>query len=187
MIRNHEGGTSRLAAIAIGGLVVAGLIVALAIVLDGQAARSVNGVGGILWLASAGVLVGQLRREAGVLRAFAIAALLTLVLTALFPPSAAVPAIVGFGVAGAVMALWKGGSIAWAALLPALWLPMHLVIAVVRSLVSAAFGSGAHLRTDPPPTAALVPLLMVVAALAGGWLVSALATRLPPESSRPAR
>lgn len=187
VIRKQGGRTSRLAAVAIGGLLVAGLIVALAIVLHGQAARSINGVGGVLWLASAGVLVVQLRREIGALRGFAIAAVLTLVLTALFPPSTAIPAIVGFGAGGAVMALWKGGRVAWAALLPALWLPMHLVIAVLRAVVSATFGSGAHLRSDPPPTAALVPLLMVVAALAGGWLVGGLATRLPRASSRPAR
>ena len=168
---------------AIGGLVLAGLIVALAIVLDGQAAKPVNGVGGVIWLICAGVLGARLWREPRPIRTVGVAALLTLVLTALFPPSTPLPAVLGFGVGGAAMALWKDGRVAWAALLPALWLPMHLIIAVVRAVVGALLGSEEHLRTDPPPTAALVPLLMVLAALIGGWLVGWVSQRRGRRSS----
>jgi hypothetical protein len=96
-----------------------------------------------------------------------------LALVLLLKPSNLTWAIVGFAIGGAATAfLVSNRSYDWALLLPALWLPVHLLVAISRALVRALTGGETAVRSDPPPTAALVPFAMVVSALAGAWLVN---------------
>lgn len=154
------------------GLVLAGALVGLAIAADGAVARAVNGVGGLLWLGSLGVLAWSVRREPG--RVVGAAAVLgaALALTFLVRPSELVPATLGFAVGGALVAgAARRRELVWALLVPAAWLPVHLGVAVGRAVVRSLTDGTPAVRTDPPPTAALVPLAMVLAAGLGGLAV----------------
>ncbi len=162
-------------------LLLAGVIVGFAIAADGAIARSLNGVAGIAWIAAAVMLVrSQKGRPAFATRLVGVVALgafLVLVLK----PSNLLWALVGFGAAGVVIAiaLPKAGVV-WAKILAALWLPEHLGIAVVKAIVRELRDQPARVRTDPPPTAALVPLAMIAAAWGAAWLVTQYrARRLP--------
>jgi hypothetical protein len=154
------------------GLVLAGALVGLAIAADGALARAINGVGGLVWLASLGVLVWSVRRAPGrVVGAVAVLGV-ALALTFLVRPSELAPATVGFFVGGAlVAAAVRRRELVWALLVPAAWLPVHLGVAVGRAVVRSLADGAPAVRTDPPPTAALVPLAMVTAAGVGGLAV----------------
>jgi hypothetical protein len=103
---------------------------------------------------------------------FAVVAVESLALVLLVKPSDLLWAAIGFAAGGAAIALLASGrQYDWALLLPALWLPVHLLVAISRALVRALTGGEAAVRSDPPPTAALVPCAMVLSALAGAWLV----------------
>ena len=161
-------------------LVLAAAIVGLASALDGTAARLLNGVGGLCWLAAAALLARSLRRARERRLSLAVVAVAVLVLALAVRPSDLPASLVGFSVAGALVAVVaRHHPLRWALLVPAAWLPAHLAIAILR-----AFRDGTRtVRTDPPPTAALVPLSMVLAALAAAWLVDrrrqAIASRPP--------
>ncbi|MGN6032719.1 MAG: hypothetical protein ACTHQE_13780, partial [Thermomicrobiales bacterium] len=71
----------------------------------------------------------------------------------------------------------KADPILWAKLIPGLYLPMHIGTAVLKAVGRSALGMEASIRSEPPPTAAVVPFVMVVAAVAGGFLASALRER----------
>ena len=169
------------AAAAPGGLLIlAAAIVGLAIALDGTAARLLNGVGGLCWLAAAALLARSLRRDRERPIPLALAAVAVLTFALAVRPSDLLASLVGFSVAGAlVAAVARRHPLRWALLVPAAWLPAHLAIAILRALRDDA----GTVRADPPPTAALVPLSMVLAALAAAWLVDrrrqAIAARLP--------
>jgi hypothetical protein len=60
----------------------------------------------------------------------------------------------------------------WALLAPAIYLPVHLVIGIGRAMVTDG-----GVRPDPPPTAALVPLAMLLGALVGGMVGAAVLRR----------
>ena len=157
-------------------LLAAAALVGVAIAAEGAVARGLNGVGGVGWLVAAVLLTRSLlierRRGFAVVAVVGVAAVLALVVR----PSNLVAAIVGFFVAGALVALaGRDRPVHWALLVPALWLPLHLVIAVGRAIGDG----GGRVRTDPPPTAALVPLAMVLAAAAGGWVVGRIARSRP--------
>jgi hypothetical protein len=167
-------GPTRAVAMAAVGLVGAGLLVALAIALDGRAARGVNGVGGLLWVGSAVVLLRALRSEGRRWWIGAGAALVAaLVLSTSVDAGSLAATMPSFALAGAAVALVAGWRAAWALAVPALWLPVHLLTAVLPVVLSGGDGAG-DVRTDPPPTEALVPLSMVLAAGVGGLLVAAL-------------
>lgn len=146
------------------GLIVAGLVVALAIVLGGSAARALNGVGALIWIGSGVVLAVSLPRPERLPLAWVAAIVTGGLLGAVIRPSTFAVSIAGFAIAGAVVVL-LGGDLTggWALLVPAIYLPVHLAIGIGRALMR-----GSEMRVAPPPTAALLPLSMVIAALLAG-------------------
>jgi hypothetical protein len=93
-------------------------------------------------------------------------------------PSAIVPAMIGFVPAGFVLsALAPRAKLLWAALVPAWYLPAHIGTAVLKSAANSMLGNDAGLRTDPPPTAAIVPLVIIGCALGGGAIARHLLDR----------
>jgi hypothetical protein len=154
------------------GLIAASLVVAVAILADGAAAKTLNGLGGVLWIGSAVILVRSLKSSAQFSMWFAVIFVDCLLLVLLVKPTNLVWALIGFGLGGMLIGLLTGAqALNWAPLLPALWLPAHLLVAISRAVIRTIEGSEAAVRSDPPPTAALVPFAMVVASLAGAWIV----------------
>jgi hypothetical protein len=155
------------------GLLLAGAaaVVGVAIALDGTPARVVNGLGVLGWFAAGALLVRSLRRSRGRLVGAAATAAAVLVLAFVVRPSDLVAALVGFSLGGALVAtVARDAPLHWALLLPAAWLPAHVAVAIGRSVLAGA----TSVRTDPPPTAVVVPLAMVAAATAAGLLVARL-------------
>jgi hypothetical protein len=154
-------------------LVAASGIVALAIIADGQVARTVNGIGGILWLIAAFVLVKARRSAPQFLPKLLPCGALTLTLVLISKPSDYLAAIIGFGVAGAVVAASiRLNPVEWAQIVPAIWLPVHLGVAVGKAIYRAVRDLPNHVRTEPPPTSAFVPMAMVLAAWLGALAVT---------------
>ncbi|MCC2628119.1 MAG: hypothetical protein K0S14_1769 [Thermomicrobiales bacterium] len=159
--------------LAAAGLVLAAAIVGLAIVLGGPTARLLNPIGALLWLVSA-VLLGVSpppvqRPMLGWIAAIAGG----LVLGALIRPSGLIEVIVWFAVAGAAVVFAAEDRVgAWALLVPAIYLPVHLLIGIGRAILR-----NGGVRTDPPPTAAIVPLAMLLAAAAAGALIATIVRR----------
>jgi hypothetical protein len=157
--------------IGIVGLALGALLVGAAIVMDSDLGRAVNGVGGVLWFASTALLTLAAVRTRPPSWLWAALALVVITVAFIVKPSAIVPAMIGFVPAGfLVAALAPRARVLWAALVPAWYLPAHIGTAVLKSAVNSMLGNEASLRTDPPPTAAIVPMLMVACALAGGVL-----------------
>jgi hypothetical protein len=153
-------------------LVVAGVVVAGAILVGGQPARLLNGVGGALWVAAAVWMVASLRGERRWLPILAAALAAAAVMALIVRPGTYLEALVGFLVAGGAVALIaRPLGVHWALLAPALYFPLHIAVAVVRVVAS---GGARSVRTDPPPTEAFVPLAMIAAAALGGAVVSRL-------------
>jgi hypothetical protein len=155
------------------GLVVAAVIVGLAIVIGGATARILNPIGALLWVGS-GVFVARSLPAAERPVLGWIAALASgVVLGGIVRPGNLPEAVIGFGIAGLLSVLAAGDrSGVWALLAPSVYLPVHLAIGIGRALMQ-----GAGMRTDPPPTAAILPLAMVLAAAAGGAVGAALMRR----------
>jgi hypothetical protein len=150
------------------GLVVAGLVVALAIVVGGSASRALNGVGALIWVASGVILGMSLPRPERLPLAWLAAAVTGGLLGAVIRPSTFAVAITGFAIAGAAVVLLGGDRTgAWALMVPAIYLPVHLVIGIGRAIMR-----GSEMRVAPPPTAALLPFSMVIAALVAGGMAA---------------
>jgi hypothetical protein len=165
-------------------LTIASLIVAVAIVADGQVARTINGIGGLIWIGAALVLVRYVRSNASFGPLLTLAAFATLILVLFTHPSDYVSAALSFVIAGAVVGFAANAqSIVWSATVPALWLPIHLVVAIVKVLERAIRDRPASVRTEPPPTSALVPFVMVIAALLGGIAIQKWKARESPNRS----
>lgn len=159
-------------------LIAAGVVVGIAISLDGAVSRGFNGLAGILWFIAAASLAIENMKRPEAREVLPATILYCLVLVLAVRPSDLLWAAVGFSVAGGLIAFRAGRTPERAALLlPALWLPVHLAVAVVRAVIRAIENEPARVRTDPPPTAAIVPLAMIVAAYAGGWAVARYRTR----------
>jgi hypothetical protein len=158
-------------------LVAAALFVALAIDSEDGVARVLNTMGGILWLLSAWLLWRANARHAG--RSVPLVAATTaLVLVIALRPSNLIWAGVGFAIGGAIVALAVSGDRVRAALmLPALWLPVHLLVAITKVGIREIRDRPATVRTDPPPTAAFVPLAMVLASMFGAWAIGKIVER----------
>jgi hypothetical protein len=155
------------------GLTIAAGIVGLAIVIGGPAARVLNSIAALLWIASGVVLARGLPDAVRPRAGWAVALASGVGLAAVVRPGDLPAAIVGFGLAGLAIALSAGDrSGAWALLGPAIYLPVHLAVGVGRALLH-----GTGMRTEPPPTAAVVPLAMVLAAAAGGAVAAAIVRR----------
>lgn len=157
--------------IGIAGLALGALLVGVAIVMDSDVGRAVNGVGGVLWFASTVLLTLAAWRTRPPVWLWAVLALVVIAVAFVVKPSAIVPAMIGFVPAGLLLgAIAPKSKLLWAALVPAWYLPAHIGTAIATSAVNAMLGNEASLRTDPPPTAAIVPLVMVACALVGGVL-----------------
>lgn len=150
-------------------LAVAAGIVGVAIALDGTAARSVNGIGVLCWIVASVMIVRALRHATNRLRGTAATAIGVGVLSFVVRPSDLIAALIGFSVAGVLIALIvPDRPVQWALLLPAAWLPAHIAVAIGRSVLA----DSPSVRTDPPPTTVFVPLAMVLAATLGGYAVA---------------
>jgi hypothetical protein len=153
-------------------LIVAAIVVGVAIGMDSDGRRFVNGIGGILWLIGAFLIFTRSVASGASWRQIGLVIAVILVLSWLIRPTDPVWAVIGFGWGGVVVG-FSGRDLGskLGAMLGALWLPAHLLIAVVRAGIREVRDQPAALRTDPPPTAVLVPLVMVLAA----WIFAALA------------
>jgi len=155
------------------GLLLAAAIVGLAIVFGGSTARLLNPIGAVLWLVSAVLLGVSLPPAQRPMLGWAAAVAGGFILGALVRPSGLIEVIVWFALAGAVAVLAAADRVgAWALLVPAIYLPVHLLIGIGRAILR-----NGGMRTDPPPTAAIVPLAMLLAAAAAGAVVAAIARR----------
>jgi hypothetical protein len=174
-------------AIGIAGLALGALLVGAAIVMDSDLGRAVNGVGGLLWFASTALMTLVAVRGRPPAWLWGVLALVVVTVAFIVKPSAIVPAMIGFIPAGALLAaIAPKSKLLWAALVPAWYLPAHIGTAVAKSAVNSLLGNEASLRTDPPPTAAIVPLVMIGCALAGGALARHLQERRSRVGSRSA-
>ena len=155
------------------GFVLAAAIVGLAIVLGGTTARLLNPVGAVLWLASAILLASSLPSAPRPVPGWVAAIAAGAILGAVVRPGGLAEVILWFAAAGAAVVFAARDRVgAWALLVPAIYLPVHLSIGIGRAIVR-----NGGVRTDPPPTAAIVPLAMLLAAAAAGALVATIVRR----------
>ena len=153
-------------------LVAAAVVVGIAIGMDEDARRFVNGIGGLLWMIGAFLIITRSIAAGVTWRQVGLVLAVILVLSYLIRPTDPIWAAIGLGWGG-VVAGYAGGTAGsrLGAMLGALWLPAHLLMAVVRAGIRELRDQPASLRSDPPPTAVVVPLAMVLAA----WLFAVLA------------
>lgn len=160
--------------VAQGLIVLAAVLVGVAIILDSGLGRALNGLGAVAWVGGAALLLWSLRSEPQAKLLAGLALVAGVVLAVLVRPNDLVGALVGFGVAGVLVALVAPRQqMSWAMLVPALYLPAHLMVAISRSVLSGS----PSVRTEPPPTAPFVPLVMVLVAALVGWIVGAVRER----------
>lgn len=153
-------------------LAAATVIVGASILAGGEAGRVLNGVSGLTWFGAAGLLgVAAFRLRHG-WRVWAVAVAMTGVVAFVVKPSDLMLAIVGFGLAGAAMTVVAAPhGVLWAKFVVALYLPFHIGAAVGRAVYRSLSGSEAVIRSDPPPTAAMVPIAMLLAGLGGALMI----------------
>ena len=162
--------------IATGTLAVATVVVGASIVADGQLAKALNGIAGVTWFASSVMFILEGRRRGSSPLQWAGITALTAVVAFVVKPSDMVLATVGFVPAGFIAARVAGRNpLLWAKMIPALYLPLHIGTAVLKSVSRNALGIESSIRTEPPPTAAAVPAAMLAAALVGGFIARKLA------------
>jgi hypothetical protein len=169
-LSRNEPGSWRMAA---AGLILSAAIVGLAIVLGGTTARLLNPIGAVLWLVSAVLLGVSLPRARHQMLGWTAAVASGIILGALVRPSGLIEIIVWFALAGAVIVFAAADRVgAWALLVPAIYLPVHLLIGIGRAILR-----NGGVRTDPPPTAAIVPLAMLLAVGAAGAMAAKVVRR----------
>ena len=162
-------------------MIAASLIVGLAIATSGPLGKTVNGIGGILWIISAVAFGLRLKSTPNWVRNASIAFALTLTLVLLVKPTDLIWAAIGFTIAGMLLSFFVSERrLEWAGLMAAIWLPTHLLVAIVRVIERSIRDLPASVRTDPPPTTALVPFAMVVCALLGSRIVEAIRAKRNP-------
>ncbi len=160
-------------------LAFATITVGVAILAGGSTGRALNGLSGICWFASAGLLVSAASRSSRQPTRWLIILGLTAVVAFVIRPSDLVLATVGFGGAGLLIGIIaRDRELLWVKLVPALYLPFHIGTAVLKAVVRSMTGTEASIRSEPPPTAAIVPLVMLGAALVGGYVAVSLKSRL---------
>jgi hypothetical protein len=159
-------------------LVLATVLVAASILAGGDAGKVLNGAAGLTWFVSAGLLSLTAARTHPGWELWIATVVLTGVVAFLAKPTDFIPAIVGFGVAGFVVAMIaRTDTIRWARLVVALYLPFHIGAAVIKVVYRNLSDGEATIRSDPPPTAALVPIAMFGAAIAGALIAQAVMDR----------
>jgi hypothetical protein len=157
---------------------VASALVGVAIEAPDPWSRIVNGISGVLWVTAAALLLLSLWDDPRFWSRLGIVVGIGMALVLVVRPSDLLLAVIGFGLGGAAMAwLAPERGTAWGLLLPALWLPEHLLTAVARAVYRAVRDLPASIRSEPPPTAALVPFAMVAAAWVGAFLALRLINR----------
>jgi hypothetical protein len=154
-------------------LLAAIALVAGSIVTEGALSRGLNGLAGLAWFGAAAMLAWSAWRTSRRWHLWTLLISLTALVAFVVKPTDFLPAVIGFGLAGAAAAV-AGGTreTLWAKLVVGLYLPLHIGTAMLKAGWRTATGAEASIRTEPPPTAALVPLAMFLAAAGGGWLVS---------------
>ncbi len=164
-------GMTKLERIGTGALVAATVVVGTSIVLGDAPGRVLNEVGGLAWFASAAMLAVEGKRRGAPWTQWVAIGGLTAVVAFVVKPSDLMLASVGFGAAGLAAGLVAQRDVLlWAKLVPAFYLPMHIGTAVLKAVGRSILGMESSIRSEPPPTAAIVPAVMVAAALAGGWI-----------------
>lgn len=154
-------------------LAAATVIVGASIVADGSLARALNGVAGLTWFASSAMYVVEGRRRGSSPLQWSGILALTAGVAFVIRPADLVLALSGFIPAGFVAAAAvKRDPMLWAKMIPALYLPMHIGTAVLKAAGRNVLGLESSIRTEPPPTAAVVPAVMLGAAVVGGWLAT---------------
>jgi len=158
-------------------LVAATVLVAISIILDGMPARIFNGIAGLTWFSAAALLASAAWRTDRRAQMWGVAIVLTALVAFVVKPTSFMPAIVGFGVAGCAIALVvRRNGLLWAKVVVGLYLPLHIGTAVMKAVYRNMAGSDSSIRTDPPPTAAVVPMVMLAAAIGGAivaqWMKS---------------
>jgi hypothetical protein len=153
--------------------VLSAAIVGLAIVVGGTTARLLNPIGAVLWLASGVLLALSLPSAQRRVLGWAAAIAGGFILGAFVRPGDLIEVVAWFALAGAVVVFAAADRTgAWALLVPAIYLPVHLLIGIGRAIMR-----NGGMRTDPPPTAAIVPLAMLLAAAAAGALAATIVRR----------
>jgi len=162
-------------------LLVATMLVAISILVDGTASRLFNGAAGLAWFSAIGLLGTAAWRASRRWNLWLAAVVLTGLVAFVVTPSDFMPAMIGFGLAGTAIAIVaRDNAVLWSKLVVGLYLPFHIGTAVARAIYRGATGGEATLRTDPPPTAALVPFVMLVAAVACATAAKAYLDRRRP-------
>lgn len=166
-------GRTKLERVATGTLAAATVVVGASIIADGTLAKGLNGVAGLTWFASSAMFIVEGRRRGvGALQWAGTIGLASVVAFVIRPSDLALASI-GFGGVGMVVALTaRRDPMLLAKMIPALYLPLHIGTAVAKAAGRSALGLETSIRTEPPPTAAVVPAVMLVAAIAGGWIAS---------------
>jgi len=168
-----------------GVLVSATVIVGGAIMLGEDSGRILNGIGGLTWFASSGLLVLAARKSDTFRWQWGATIALTAAVAFVIKPTDLTLATIGFGGAGlAIGMLAKADPLLWAKLIPALYLPAHIGTAVLKAAGRSALGMEASIRSAPPPTAAIVPFVMVATAVVGGLIATAWRQRSSSRSHR---
>ena len=148
-------------------------VVGAAIEIEGSTGRILNGAGGITWFAAAGMLGVAAVKSGEPKQRWLVAIGLTAVVAFVAKPTDLTLAASGLGASGVIIAsLVRKHPLLWATLIPALYLPMHIGTAILKAIGRSALGMESSIRSEPPPTAAIVPFVMVAAAMIGGWIVS---------------
>ncbi len=156
-------------------LLGAAVLVGGSILSGGLTGMVLNGLGGIAWLSSSIVLVAAARRARDRGRLWVLTVGLTIVVAFLVRPSDVWLALAGFGTSGALLgAASRERPILWATLVPALYLPAHIGAALLMVWLRKMLEVESSVRTEPPPVAAVVPMVMVLGSIfiAGGtaWI-----------------
>jgi hypothetical protein len=159
-------------------LLVATILVAISILLDGAPAKAFNGVAGITWFSATALLVVAGWKVSRKQSLWLTLIVLTAGVAFVVKPTDMVLALLGFSPAGFLVGvLARDGRILWGTLVAGLYLPFHIGTAVLKAVGRSLTGGEASIRSEPPPTAALVPLVMLLAAMAGAAVASYLIAR----------
>lgn len=175
--------TTRLERVATLTLAIATLIVGASIVADGGLARVLNGVAGLTWFAASAMFILIAHRRGATARQWLGILVVTAVVAFVVKPSDIVLATVGFTSAAFIAGFVnQRDPMLWAKLVPALYLPLHIGTAVLKAVGRNALGMEASIRTEPPPTAVIVPVVMLLAALVGGYIATHVVARRSPQA-----
>jgi hypothetical protein len=171
-------GRTKLEQVATATLGAATLVVGASIVTDGSLAKALNGFAGLTWFASSAMFAWEGRKRGEPVTQWAGVLGLTTAVAFLIKPSDFVLATIGLGGAGLASGLLtRRDPMLWAKMVPAFYLPMHIGTALLKAMVRNMLGMDSSIRTEPPPTAAIVPVVMLVMAMVGGWVAGRIRKR----------